>query len=130
MNILLWTLQIVLAAHTLIGAVWKISTTAQQTMPTLSVIPHQVWIAMSLVEVLCAIGLILPLLRRKAPGTSVILACIFLTIEMVSFSAIHFWSGTQDMSPVIYWLVVAGISCFIVFGRICLRPFPIKQGSF
>lgn len=126
MNILLWTLQIILALHTLIGAFWKLSNTAQQTMPTLSVIPPQLWIAMSLVEVLCALGLILPLFMKKVPGTATIIACLFLTIEMVSFSAIHFWSGTQDMSPVIYWLVVAGISCFIVYGRISLRPFPIK----
>jgi hypothetical protein len=57
MNILLWVLQILIAAHTAIGAVWKFSN-SEQTVPSLKAIPHQVWLGMSVFELLCSVGLI------------------------------------------------------------------------
>lgn len=42
MNILLWVLQILLALHTVIGAVWKFSN-SEQTVRSLNAIPHGVW---------------------------------------------------------------------------------------
>ena len=60
MNVLLWILQILLALHTIMGALWKFSHSAEQTMPSLKAIPHGVWLAMSLIELLCAVALILP----------------------------------------------------------------------
>ena len=38
MNILLWILQILLALHTAVGAIWKFSNPAQN-LPSLSAIP-------------------------------------------------------------------------------------------
>ena len=63
MNILLWVLQILLALHTAAGAVWKFSN-SEQTVPSLSAIPHGVWLAMSVFELACVVGLILPALYR------------------------------------------------------------------
>lgn len=42
MHILLWGLQILIAIHTAIGAVWKFSNSPEQTMPSLSAIPQSV----------------------------------------------------------------------------------------
>lgn len=60
MNILLWVFQILLALHTIMGAVWKFSHSAEETMPSLKAIPHGVWLTMSAIELLCSLGLILP----------------------------------------------------------------------
>jgi hypothetical protein len=60
MNILFWVLQILLALHTVVGAVWKFSHSAEQTMPSLKAIPPGVWLGMSVLELLCVVGLILP----------------------------------------------------------------------
>ena len=65
MNILLWVLQILLALHTFIGAVWKFSN-SEQTVPSLNAIPHVVWLAMGIIEILCSLGLILPALTMPA----------------------------------------------------------------
>ena len=46
MHITLWIFQILLALHTAIGAVWKFFNPTQ-TVPSLSVIPHGVWLGMS-----------------------------------------------------------------------------------
>jgi hypothetical protein len=59
MNVLLWVLQILLAGHTIVGAVWKFSN-SEQTVPSLQAIPHGVWLGMSVFELLFSLGLILP----------------------------------------------------------------------
>lgn len=122
MNILLWVLQILLAVHTVIGAVWKFSYSAEQTMPSLKVIPHGVWLGMSVFELLCSLGLILPALGTPlallAPMAA---ACI--AAEMLLFSGLHIYSDDKNYGPMIYWLVVAAICAFIAYGRIVLKPY-------
>jgi hypothetical protein len=122
MNILLWILQILLALHTVMGAVWKFSHSAEQTMPSLKAIPHGVWLAMSVVELLCAVGLVLPALNTSlAILAPIAAACI--AAEMLLFCALHIYSGDASYGPMIYWLVVAVICGFIAYGRFVLKPF-------
>lgn len=120
MNILLWSLQILLALHTAIGAVWKLSN-SEQTVPSLSAIPHGVWLAMSIVELLCSLGLILPAFYR--PLTFVVpLAAIFIAAEMLLLCGVHLASGDKSYGPMLYWLGVAAICAFIAYGRLVLKP--------
>ena len=122
MNILLWVLQILLALHTVMGAVWKFSHSAEQTMPSLKAIPHGVWLTMSVFELLCSLGLILPALnQRLAALASIAAACI--AAEMLLFSGLHLYSRDPKQGPMIYWLVVAAVCAFIVYGRFALKPF-------
>lgn len=120
MNILLWILQVVLAMHTAIGAVWKFSN-SEQTVPSLKGIPHGGWMALSVVELLSGLGLILPIFIKPlailAPISTTIIAA-----EMLLFSGLHISSGDTNRSPMIYWLVVAAISAFIAYGRLVLAP--------
>jgi hypothetical protein len=121
MNIVLWVLQILLALHTAVGAVWKFSN-SEQTVPSLKAIPHGVWLAMSVFELLCSLGLILPAFNRSlAILAPIAAACI--AAEMLLFCGLHIYSGDGNYSPVIYWLVVAAICAFIAYGRFVLKPF-------
>lgn len=122
MNILLWVLQVLLALHTVIGAVWKFSNSAEQTMPSLGAIPHGVWLAMSIIELICSLGLVLPAFH-KTLGITAPVAAIFLAAEMLLFTGLHMYSGAPNYGPVIYWLVVAAICGFIAYGRFVLKPF-------
>jgi hypothetical protein len=120
MNILLWVLQILLALHTTMGAVWKFSH-SEQTVPSLKSIPHGVWLAMSVVELLFSFALILPALHKPlAILAPIAAACI--AAEMLLFCAVHVYSGNAAYSPMIYWLVVAAICTFIAYGRFVLKP--------
>jgi hypothetical protein len=121
MNILLWVLQILLALHTVIGAVWKFSNSAEQTMPSLAVIPHEVWLAMSVLELLCSLGLILPAFNKRLAILAPI-AATCIAAEMLLFSGVHIYSGDANYGPMIYWLVVAAICTFIAYGRFVLKP--------
>lgn len=121
MNILLWILQVLLAFHTAIGAVWKFSN-SEQTVPALSAIPHGVWLGLSGVELLCAVGLVLPAFYRPL-GRATPIAALVIAVEMLLFTALFFLSGGANYGHVGYWLVVAAICGFIAYGRLKLKPF-------
>jgi hypothetical protein len=125
-NVLLSFLQILLALHTAVGAVWK-SSNSEQAMPSLGAIPHGVWQSMTVLELLCAIALIVPLFDKRAAVLAPI-AAAFVAAEMLLFSGVHLASGSAGIGPVVYWLVVAGVSAFIVYGRLVLKP--IRRGEF
>lgn len=120
MNILLWSLQSLLALHTGIGAVWKFSH-SEQTVPSLKGIPHGVWLAMGVLELLCALGLVLPAVVRPLAILAP-LAAVGIAAEMALFSAVHLRSGATDHGPMIYWLVVAALCAFVADGRFALCP--------
>ena len=120
MNILLWVLQVLLALHTVAGAVWKLSN-SEQTVPSLHAIPHGGWVALSVVEILCALALVLPAFNKPlailAPSAATLIAA-----EMLLFIGVHLSSGAGYSSQVTYWLVVAAVCAFVAYGRFALKP--------
>jgi hypothetical protein len=123
-NIFLWVLQGLLALHTLMGAVWKFKTTAEQTMPSLKAIPAGVWTGLGVFEILCAIALVLPAIYRPL-GFLAPAAAIAIALVMVAYCVLHMQSGTEGFGPMIYWSVVAAICLVIAYGRLVLSPFEI-----
>jgi hypothetical protein len=120
MNVLLWVLQVLLALHTIMGAVWKLSN-SEKTVPSLKAIPHGVWLALSGLELLCGLGLILPALYGPLALLAPI-AAASLSAEMLIFSGLHVRSGESNHGPMIYWLLVAAICAFVAYGRFVLEP--------
>ena len=119
MNILLWVLQIFLALHTLMGAVWKFSHSPEQSMASLKAIPPGLWSAMAILELLCCLALIVPAFRRSL-GRLAALAAAFIIAEMLIFIGVHLQSGSAEQGPLAYWAVVAALCGVIVYVR--LRP--------
>jgi DoxX-like family len=119
-NIALWTLQVLLALHTLIGAGWKISN-PEQTVPSLAAIPHSVWIGFIGFEALCAFGLVIPALLPSL-GILAPVAAAGIALEMLGFVWVHQQSGVGSPGEIAYWLGVAVICGLIVAGRIWVRP--------
>lgn len=120
MNVLLWILQSLLAAHTLMGAVWKFSTPAQ-SLPSLAAIPPPAWLGLSIVEIACTIALILPALGVRFAHAPVIAAFV-IAAEMVLYCALHFVSSGKEHGQLIYWLIVAAFCLFVAYGRLSLEP--------
>ncbi|RYY02627.1 MAG: hypothetical protein EOO53_13700 [Gammaproteobacteria bacterium] len=122
MNIFLWILQIALALHTAVGAVWKFSHSAEHTMPSLKVIPPTAWLVLAVVELLFALCLLLPAVYKPA-STLAPLAAIGIASIMLAFCAIELFSENTNINSIIYWLVVVSVCAFIAYGRFILRPF-------
>jgi hypothetical protein len=121
MNIFLWVLQILLALHTVVGAVWKFSHSAEQTMPSLKAIPQGMWLGMSGLELLCALALAAPAFYKPLAVLAPI-AAVCIAAEMLLFCGVHLYSGDKNYGPMMYWLVVAVLCGFIAYGRFVSRP--------
>jgi len=121
MNIVLWVLQILLALHTITGAVWKFSKSPEHTMPSLKAIPVGVWIAMAVIELLCSLGLILPALSKPLAMLAPI-AAVVIALEMVVLCGVHLTSGATNYGPIMYWVVVAAVCTFVAYGRFVSHP--------
>jgi hypothetical protein len=123
-NVFLWVLQVLLALHTLVGAVWKFSHSAEQTMPSLKALPPGVWLVwlgLSVFEIMCSLALILPAFHKPL-GVLAPIAALAILAEMVLFTGLHFASGNKEFGPVIYWLVVGALCAFVAYGRFVLQP--------
>jgi hypothetical protein len=125
-NVFLGFLQVFLALHTAVGAIWE-SSNSEQSIPSLAAIPHAVWTSMVALDFVCAIALVAPLFDKRAAIAAPIAAAI-VALEMLYFSGMHLASGSTSLGPVIYWLVVAAVAAFIAYGRLVLKP--IRRGEF
>ncbi len=120
MNILLWILQVLLALHTAMGAVWKFSN-SERSVTALKSIPHGVWLGMSAFELLCCVGLVLPFLSKRLAILAPI-AALCIAAEMLLYCGLYLHSGDTEYGQLVYWLVVACVCGFIAYGRLALAP--------
>lgn len=120
MNILLWGSQALLALHTLMGAIWKLSN-SEQSVPSLKALPHGIWLTLGVLEVLLALALVLPALKKPL-GVAAPVAALCIAAEMLLYCGLHLASGISDKGSVTYWLVVAAFCGFIAVGRLALKP--------
>lgn len=121
MNILFWTLQILLALHTVMGGIWKFTNPVQTAVPSLAALPNAAWLTLGVLELLAAVALVAPLVN-KAWGGLILVAALFIVAEMLLFGVLHLAAGHAFNGQVIYWLVVAAVSGFIAYGRLSLSP--------
>ncbi len=120
MYILLWTLQIILALHTIMGAVWKFRS-SDRVVPSLGAIPRKVWLGLSSFELICSVGLLIPLLAASLAMLAP-LAALGIGAEMLLFCGVHLRAGATKHGPLVYWLVVAALCAFVAYGRFVLIP--------
>jgi hypothetical protein len=120
MNIFLWIIQILFAAHTFVGAFWKLGN-AEYIAPMFPMIPLEAWPVISVIEFAAAIYLVAPLLK-KSLGEFTPIAAGVIAAEMLIYSGIYLMAGNTDYSPTYYWFAVAAVAAFIAYGRSKLRP--------
>jgi hypothetical protein len=119
MNSFFWILQVLLALHTAMGAIWKFSNSEQAT--SLGALPHGVWLGMSVLELFCVAALLLPAVSKKL-GALAPAAAVVIALEMLGMVGVHFASGQGANGQVIYWMVVAAFCSFVAYGRFAMEP--------
>jgi hypothetical protein len=120
MNVALWIGQVLLAMHTALGAVWKLST-PETKVDSLAALPHAVWLGMSGLELVLAVMLLAPA-ANKSLGVLAPIAAVGVALEMLAMSGVHLASGVTNHGQMIYWLVVAVLCAGLAYGRFVLRP--------
>jgi len=121
MNTLLWILQILAALLYGASGVMKVFLFDRISgdVASFGALPRQAWMALGILELVCAVGLIVPAALRWHPSLTVVAATL-LAIESLVFIAVHV--QYREIAPIIMSAVLGLLMAFIAYGRMVLRP--------
>jgi len=124
MNVLLWTLQVLLAAAFLAHG-WLLLAPPADIMAQMNAsFPRGFWIFLGIAEVLAAVGLTLPGITRILPGL-VPLAAGGIMIVMISATIFHVMRG--EMSSAAITLILLAMASFVAYMRWRVSPIQVRQ---
>ena len=120
MNIALWIVQTLLALLFLFAGGMKLVTPMEEMMKQMPIsLPGWFVLFTGVVEVLGAIGVILPWLLRIRPGLTP-LAAVGLVIIMIGATVYTLAAG--DLASALIPLLVGSLAAFVAYGRWRLTP--------
>ena len=121
MNILLWVLQVLAALLYGASGVMKVFMFDEISgqVPSFGALPREAWMALGILELVCAVGLIVPAALRWQPRLTV-LAATLLAIESLVFIGVHVKYG--EIGSMIMSGVLGLLMAFIAYGRMVLKP--------
>jgi uncharacterized membrane protein len=121
MNILLWGLQIVAALLYTASGIMKVFLFDQisEDVPSFGALPREAWMVLGILELICAVGLIVPAVFRWQPNLTGAAAAI-LAIESVVFIGVHL--KYREFGSIVVVCVLGLLMAFIAYGRFVLKP--------
>ena len=121
MNTLLWVLQVLGALLYLSSGVMKVFMfdKISADVPSFGALPRNAWTALGILELVCAVGLIVPDALHWDPQLTVRAARI-LAVEALVFVGVHV--KYREVAPTIMSAVLGILMLFIAYGRHVLSP--------
>jgi uncharacterized membrane protein YphA (DoxX/SURF4 family) len=121
MNILLWVLQALAALLYGSSGVMKVFLfdKVSQDVPSFGALPRKAWTILGILELVCAVGLIVPDAFHWRPSLTVLAATV-LAVESIVFVGVHV--KYREVSPMILSSVLGLVMAFIAYGRMVLQP--------
>jgi len=121
MNVFLWVLQILGALLYLSSGVMKVFMfdKISQDVPSFGALPRNVWAELGIVELVCAVGLIVPDALHWHPHLTMMAAAV-LAVESLVFIWVHV--RYREVSATILSAVLGLVVTFIAYGRMVLAP--------
>lgn len=121
MNTVLWILQILGALLYLSSGVMKVFMfdKVSADVPSFGALPRNAWTALGILELVCAVGLIVPDALHWNPPLTVLAATV-LAIESLVFIGVHV--KYHEVTPIIMSAVLGILMLFIAYGRNVLSP--------
>lgn len=119
MNILLWALQMVLAAAFLAHGVMLLVPPPEIAAQMYASLPRWFWLPLGVSEVMAAIGLTLPGLARVRPGL-VPWAAVGVMIVMISATVYHIARSEISSAAITFVLLV--MATFVAYARWRVLP--------
>lgn len=123
MNIVLWVLQVIAALLFASSGVMKafMFDKISHDVPSFGALPRKVWLALGIVELVCAVGLIAPAVLHWHPSLTP-LAAMVLAAESVVFVWVHI--KYREVAPIMLSLLLGLVVAFIAYGRTMWVPIP------
>jgi hypothetical protein len=121
MNILLWVLQVLAALLYGASGVMKVFMFDKVSgdVPSFGALPREAWMALGILELVCAVGLLVPAALHWHPRLTV-LAATLLAIESLVFIGVHV--KYHEITPIVFSAVLGLLMAFIAYGRMVLKP--------
>jgi hypothetical protein len=121
MNILLWVLQVLAALLYGASGVMKVFMLdkVSEGVASFAALPRRAWLALGILELVCAAALIVPDAFHWHPPLTVVAATV-LAIESLVFIGVHV--KYREVTPIIMSAVLGVLMAFIAHGRMVLNP--------
>ena len=121
MDVLLWVLQVLAALLYAGSGVMKalMFDKVSEGVASFGALPREVWKVLGVVELVCAVGLIVPSALHWHPALTVVAAAV-LAIESVVFVWVHV--KYREMTPIIMSAVLGLLMVLLAYGRMVLMP--------
>ena len=119
MNIVLWILQVLLAAAFFAHGWLVLAPPPDIAKQMLAELPRWFWVFLGIAEILAAVGLTLPGLTRILPGL-VTWAAVGIMIVMVSATIWHI--ARNEISSAAITLVLLAMATFVAYARSRILP--------
>ena len=119
MNILLWILQVALALLCLAGGAYKLFQFDELAkVPATAALPRAGWGAIGVLEMLCAVLLIVPVAVKWMPILTPLAAAV-LAVEALALSVNNARYSLQlaATNPLVWTLAMAVMAAFVAWGR-------------
>lgn len=125
MNIFLWVLQILLALWNIIGGIFIVNNYEKVANEwALNALPKPVWIVLCFLQILFALGLILPGAKLRRP-TSIAAACL----SALSLLGVALYIKYAGFPGILWGVVPAILAAFVAYKRWQYLPSSTTKGS-
>ena len=88
-------------------------------VPSFGALPRQAWMGLGILELVCAVGLIVPAAIHWHPALTVVAATV-LALESLVFLWVH--AKCRESRSITLSGMLGLIMAFIVYGRLALNP--------
>lgn len=121
MNIVLWILQILAALLYTASGVMKVFLFDKVSgdVPSFGALPREAWASLGVVELVCAVGLIVPAARHWKP-TLTVAAAVVLALESLVFIWVHI--KYREVPAIAFSCVLGLAMAFVAYGRWFSKP--------
>ena len=117
MNILLWTLQILLALWNIIGGIYTLMNYEQLKSAWAMNLPKPVWLIIGGLQVLFALGLVLPGVFGASPNITPTSASYLALNSLLGCVLFAQYAGFPGM---LWGVIPAALAAFVAYGRMAL----------
>ena len=121
MNILLWVLQVLTALMYGASGVMKvfIFEKISQDVPSFGALPRDAWTVLGILELVCAVALIVPAAFHWQPALTVAAATV-LALESFVFVWVH--AKYRETNAILLSSLLGLVMALIAYGRLVLKP--------
>jgi len=124
MNVLLWVLQLALALLSFAGGAYKVFMFDNiAKVPAMSALSPGGWRAVGMLEMLCAVLLVVPAATKWMPVLTPLAATV-LALESLALAALYAQYSLEltETNPLIYVVVEGLVAAFVAYGRFAVTP--------